>query len=121
MGARLRPWSTFPWRIVSPQRRFGRRAAGTAEGGSVARCATPPRYARASRAHFHPYAYVTSRRRRTGDEQPEGPHHSDGVSGAYLNRTVGNIANTVDVTLGGKPNDTHFFNGVADEVSISIG
>ncbi|MGO4342880.1 hypothetical protein [Pedococcus sp. 2YAF34] len=43
------------------------------------------------------------------------------MSGAYLNRTVGNIANTVDVTLGGKPNDTHFFNGVADEVSISIG
>ncbi len=45
----------------------------------------------------------------------------DSVSGNVLNRTVGNIANTVDLTLGGKPNNTHYFNGVADELSISIG
>lgn len=45
----------------------------------------------------------------------------DGEFGKQLVRTVGSIANTVDVTLGGKPNSTHFFNGVADEVSISIG
>jgi len=45
----------------------------------------------------------------------------DSVSGKVLSRKVGSIANTVDLTLGGKPNNTHFFNGVADEVSISIG
>jgi hypothetical protein len=45
----------------------------------------------------------------------------DGVSGTPKTRTVGNIANTVDLTLGGKPNNTHYFNGRADEVSITIG
>jgi len=45
----------------------------------------------------------------------------DSASGKALNRTVGSIANTVDLTLGGKPNNTHYFNGIADELSISIG
>lgn len=45
----------------------------------------------------------------------------DGVSGAPIARTVGSIANTVDLTLGGKPNDSHYFNGRADEVFIAIG
>jgi hypothetical protein len=45
----------------------------------------------------------------------------DSVNGKVLNRTVGAIANTVDLTLGGKPNNTHYFNGIADELSISIG
>lgn len=45
----------------------------------------------------------------------------DSVNGKVLPRKVGSIANTVDVTLGGKPNNTHYFQGVADEVSISIG
>lgn len=45
----------------------------------------------------------------------------DGVSGTPKARTVGNIANTVDLTLGGKPNNTHYFNGCVDEVSITIG
>jgi hypothetical protein len=34
---------------------------------------------------------------------------------------VGSIANSVAVTIGGKPNDTHFYQGRADEVSITIG
>jgi hypothetical protein len=45
----------------------------------------------------------------------------DSASGKVLNRTVGSIANTIDLTLGGKPNNTHYFNGIADELSISIG
>lgn len=45
----------------------------------------------------------------------------DGTPGATVARTVGPIANTVGVTLGGKPNNTHFFHGVLDEVSITIG
>lgn len=45
----------------------------------------------------------------------------DSMNGKALNRTVGSIANTVDLTLGGKPNNTHYFNGIADELSISIG
>lgn len=45
----------------------------------------------------------------------------DGVSGKPIARTVGSIANTVGLTLGGKPNNTHYFNGRVDEVSITIG
>jgi hypothetical protein len=45
----------------------------------------------------------------------------DSVDGTALKRTVGSIANDVDLTLGGKPNNTHYFDGVADEVSITIG
>jgi len=45
----------------------------------------------------------------------------DGRTGKVLSRTVGSIANTVDLTLGGKPDNTHYFKGLADEVSISIG
>jgi hypothetical protein len=45
----------------------------------------------------------------------------DDVKGKVLSRTVGNIANTADLTLGGKPNNTHYYIGDADTVSISIG
>jgi Concanavalin A-like lectin/glucanases superfamily len=45
----------------------------------------------------------------------------DGIAGAKKSRTVTSISNSSDVTLGGKPNNTHFFNGRADEVSITIG
>lgn len=45
----------------------------------------------------------------------------DGVSGPAANRVVGSIANSVQLTIGGKPNDTHFYQGRADEVSITIG
>lgn len=45
----------------------------------------------------------------------------DGVDGPKLARKVGSIDNTADVTLGGKPNNTHYFEGLADEVSISVG
>ncbi len=45
----------------------------------------------------------------------------DGKSGPVATRVVGSIANSVSVTIGGKPNDTHFYQGRADEVSITIG
>ena len=45
----------------------------------------------------------------------------DGVSGKPIARTVGSIANTAELTLGGKPTNTHFFDGRVDEVSITIG
>lgn len=45
----------------------------------------------------------------------------DGISGVPVARHVGSIANTIDLTFGGKPNDTHYFEGCADEVSIAIG
>lgn len=45
----------------------------------------------------------------------------DGKSGPSATRVVGSIANSVPVTIGGKPNDTHFYQGRADEVSITIG
>lgn len=45
----------------------------------------------------------------------------DGSKGPAAARVVGSIANSTDLTLGGKPNDTHFFSGRADEVSITIG
>ncbi len=45
----------------------------------------------------------------------------DGAKGPVAARVVGSIANTTDLTLGGKPNDTHFFSGRADEVSITTG
>jgi hypothetical protein len=44
----------------------------------------------------------------------------DGVAGDPVHRTVGSIANSTDLTLGGKPNDTHHFRGRMDEVSVSI-
>ncbi len=45
----------------------------------------------------------------------------DGKSGPVATRVVGSIANSVSLTIGGKPNDTHFYQGRADEVSITIG
>lgn len=45
----------------------------------------------------------------------------DGVSGPPATRHVGTTSNAIDVTLGGKPNDSHYFAGCADEVSIAIG
>jgi Concanavalin A-like lectin/glucanases superfamily len=45
----------------------------------------------------------------------------DGVSGPVIARTTGAISNTSPTTLGGKPNGTHFFSGIADEVSVVIG
>ena len=45
----------------------------------------------------------------------------DGLNGKVLSRTVGSIANIVELTLGGKPDNSHYFRGLADEVSISIG
>lgn len=45
----------------------------------------------------------------------------DEVDGPQKPRAVGSIANNVDVTLGGKPNSTHFYSGDLDEVSITIG
>ncbi|HYO32544.1 MAG TPA: LamG-like jellyroll fold domain-containing protein [Nocardioidaceae bacterium] len=45
----------------------------------------------------------------------------DGDSGATVPRTVGPISNSVGLTLGGKPNNTHYFNGALDEASITIG
>lgn len=45
----------------------------------------------------------------------------DGAMGPAAARVVGSIANTTDLTVGGKPNDTHFFSGRADEVTVTIG
>jgi hypothetical protein len=45
----------------------------------------------------------------------------DGVSGPVAKRVVPSIANTTDVTLGGKPTNKHYYLGDLDEVSISIG
>ncbi|WP_374970511.1 LamG-like jellyroll fold domain-containing protein [Terrabacter sp. BE26] len=45
----------------------------------------------------------------------------DGRSGPVAARTVGSIANSVALTIGGKPNNTHYYQGRADEVSISVG
>ena len=45
----------------------------------------------------------------------------DGRSGPVARRTVGSIANSVALTIGGKPNNTHYYQGRADEVSITIG
>jgi hypothetical protein len=45
----------------------------------------------------------------------------DGSSGATVARTVGPISNVVGLTLGGKPNNSHYFNGAMDEASITIG
>lgn len=45
----------------------------------------------------------------------------DGVAGTKVSRVAGRISNNVDVTLGGKPNYTHYFYGKADHVSITIG
>jgi hypothetical protein len=45
----------------------------------------------------------------------------DGNSGATVARTVGPISNVVGLTLGGKPNNSHYFNGAMDEASITIG
>ncbi len=45
----------------------------------------------------------------------------DGTPGPSIPRTVNSISNTSELTLGGKPNNTHFFQGVVDEVSLDIG
>ncbi|WP_441970726.1 LamG-like jellyroll fold domain-containing protein [Pedococcus sp. 2YAF34] len=45
----------------------------------------------------------------------------DSVRGPALKRTVTSIANTVDLTIGGKPNNSHYFRGLADEITIQIG
>lgn len=45
----------------------------------------------------------------------------DGASGVKVARTVGPISNSVGLTLGGKPNNSHYFNGALDEASITIG
>jgi uncharacterized membrane protein len=45
----------------------------------------------------------------------------DGAPGKAVARQPGTTSNSVGVTLGGKPNNTHYFRGLADEVSISIG
>lgn len=45
----------------------------------------------------------------------------DDVKGTAVTRTVGAISNSVGVTLGGKPTNTHYFRGMLDEVSITIG
>ena len=45
----------------------------------------------------------------------------DGAPGPAAVRVVGSVANSVQVTIGGKPNNTHFYQGRADEVSITIG
>lgn len=43
------------------------------------------------------------------------------VAGVVVKRTVGSIANTIDLTIGGKPNNSHYFRGAADEVTLTIG
>ena len=45
----------------------------------------------------------------------------DGRSGKAVTRQVTTIANTVDLTVGAKPDGKHGYVGDADEVSISIG
>jgi hypothetical protein len=45
----------------------------------------------------------------------------DGKSGPTIKRTVDSISNTSPVTVGAKTNHTHFYKGLADEVSISVG
>jgi len=45
----------------------------------------------------------------------------DGNDGPKSARVVGSIANTSDVTVGGKTNNTHYFKGDLDEVAIKIG
>jgi hypothetical protein len=45
----------------------------------------------------------------------------DGVSGPVAKRVVPSIANTTDVTLGGKPTNKHYFVGDLDDVSVTIG
>jgi Concanavalin A-like lectin/glucanases superfamily len=45
----------------------------------------------------------------------------DGVSGPTKPNRVGSIANHSVLTIGGKPNGTHFFRGSLDEVVITVG
>jgi hypothetical protein len=45
----------------------------------------------------------------------------DGNDGPKSARVVGSIANTSDLTVGGKTNNTHYFNGDLDEVAITVG
>lgn len=45
----------------------------------------------------------------------------DDVSGKVASRTATTISNTSDVTVGGKPTQTHYLWGDLDEVSITIG
>jgi hypothetical protein len=45
----------------------------------------------------------------------------DGRSGPVAKRVVPSIANSTDLTIGGKPTDVHHFIGDLDEVSVSIG
>jgi hypothetical protein len=45
----------------------------------------------------------------------------NGVLGQTQSGSVGSIANTVPVTIGGKPNFSHYYRGNLDEVSITIG
>jgi len=45
----------------------------------------------------------------------------DDTPGPKATRAVDTIANTTDLTIGGKPNNTHYYIGRADEISITIG
>lgn len=45
----------------------------------------------------------------------------DDTTGPKVARQVDTIANTGDLTIGGKPNNTHFYIGLADEIAITIG
>jgi hypothetical protein len=45
----------------------------------------------------------------------------DGQSGQVQARQVDTIANTTDLTVGGKPTNTHYFEGLLDEASVTIG